>query len=240
MTEPRYLVNPEEVRATNDASTARSIAARPGRPDPVADFAPPGAPIVNLANGLTCLRLALVPVVLLLLFEGGGHETGWRIAAWGGFAVASVTDSVDGEVARRRHLVTSFGKLIDPIADKALIGAALVGLSVLGDLPVWVTVVVLARELGVTLLRFWVIRHGVIPASRGGKLKTLLQAVAIGLYLLPIGAGPLGTLRAVLMAIAVVITLVTGGDYIARALRLRHTSPRAAMKRARRASADLP
>jgi CDP-diacylglycerol--glycerol-3-phosphate 3-phosphatidyltransferase len=213
-------------------------AARKGVPDPAGVPPVPGAPILNLANGLTGLRVALVPVVLVLLFEAGGHHTGWRIAAWGGFAIASITDRIDGEVARRRHLVTSFGKLIDPIADKALIGGALIGLSVLGDLPAWVTIIVLAREAGVTLLRFWVIRHGVIPASRGGKLKTFVQAVATGLYLLPIGAGPLGTLRAVLMTIAVVITLVTGFDYIARALRLRQNSPRAALKRAQRASAD--
>ena len=102
------------------------------------------------------------------------------------FAVASVTDRVDGELARRRGLVTDFGKIADPIADKALIGAALVGLSLLDELPWWVTVVVLVREIGVTLLRFLVIRHGVMPASRGGKLKTLLQAVAIGLLVLPL------------------------------------------------------
>ena len=100
--------------------------------------------------------------------------------------MASVTDRIDGELARRRGLVTDFGKIADPIADKALIGAALVGLSLLGELPWWVTVVVLVREIGVTLLRFFVIRHGVMPASRGGKVKTLLQAVAIGLLVLPL------------------------------------------------------
>jgi CDP-diacylglycerol--glycerol-3-phosphate 3-phosphatidyltransferase len=229
---------PEGPEPRGGALARAAEAAREGVPDPAGVAPVPGAPILNIANGLTGLRLALVPVVLVLLFEAGGHQAGWRVAAWGGFAVAGVTDHIDGEVARRRHLVTSFGKLIDPIADKALIGGSLIGLSVLGDLPVWVTVVVLTREVGVTLLRFWVIRHGVIPASRGGKLKTLLQAVAIGLYLLPIGAGPLGTLRAVLMGIAVVVTVVTGLDYIARALRLRQTSDRAAMKRARRAQAD--
>jgi CDP-diacylglycerol--glycerol-3-phosphate 3-phosphatidyltransferase len=209
--------------------------ARDGIPDPAGTVPVPGVPVLNLANALTVLRLLLVPVVLVLLFTAGGHDAGWRIAAWGAFAVASVTDRIDGEVARRRGLITSFGKLADPIADKALTGATLVGLSVLDDLPNWVTATILTREVGVTLLRFWVIRHGVIPASRGGKLKTLLQGVAIGCYLLPIGAGPLGTLRAVLMAAALVVTLVTGFDYIARALKLRQTSERAAMKRARRA-----
>ena len=100
--------------------------------------------------------------------------------------MASVTDRIDGEIARRRGLVTDFGKIADPIADKALIGAALVGLSLLGELPWWVTVVVLVREVGITLLRFFVIRHGVMPASRGGKVKTLLQGVAIGLLVLPL------------------------------------------------------
>ena len=111
-----------------------------------------------------------------------------RLAAdrdWAVFAVASITDRFDGELARKRSLVTEFGKLADPIADKALVGAALIGLSLLGDLPWWVTVVMLVREVGVTVLRFWVIRHGVIAASRGGKVKTLLQAVAIGLFVLP-------------------------------------------------------
>jgi CDP-diacylglycerol--glycerol-3-phosphate 3-phosphatidyltransferase len=151
------------------------------------------------------------------------------------FAVASYTDRIDGQLARSRNLVTSFGKLVDPIADKALIGAALIGLSLLDELPWWITVLVLVREVGVTLLRFWVIRHGVIAASRGGKLKAFVQAVAIGLYVLPL-TGWLGTGRAVVMAIALVITVVTGLDYVTRALTLRQTSDRAAMKRARKAA----
>lgn len=199
-----------------------------------------GAPIVNVANGLTMLRLALVPVVVALTFVNGGHETGWRIAAWGAFAVVAVTDKVDGELARRRNLVTAFGKLVDPIADKVLIGAALVSLTVLGDLAAWITITIVTREVAVTLLRFWVLRHGVIPASRGGKLKTLLQGLATGCYLLPIGAGPLGTLRAVLMGLAVIVTVVTGIDYVLPALKLRRTSARAAMKRARREKASRP
>jgi CDP-diacylglycerol---glycerol-3-phosphate 3-phosphatidyltransferase len=187
----------------------------------------------NIANALTILRFVLVPAFLLLLLHNGGHDDGWRIAAWAAFAVASVTDRVDGQLARSRGLVTDFGKIADPIADKALIGAALVGLSSLGDLAWWVTVVVLVREIGVTLLRFWVIRHGVMPASRGGKVKTLVQAVAIGLLILPLG-GWLHDAALVVMYVAVVVTVVTGVDYVARALRLRRTSERAAMKRARR------
>jgi CDP-diacylglycerol--glycerol-3-phosphate 3-phosphatidyltransferase len=139
--------------------------------------------------------------------------------------VAALTDRFDGEIARRRGLVTKFGTIADPIADKALIGAALIGLSALGDLPWWVTVVIAVRELGVTGLRFWVLRHGVIAASRGGKLKTLVQSVAIGFYVLPLTAmAPVPVVDWVrwwLMALAVALTLVTGGDYVVRALRLR-------------------
>jgi CDP-diacylglycerol--glycerol-3-phosphate 3-phosphatidyltransferase len=190
---------------------------------------------LNIANQLTILRLLLVPVFAVALLWDDGHSKGWRVAAWTVFAVASWTDRIDGQLARSRGLVTSFGKLADPIADKALTGTALIGLSILDLLPWWVTIVVIVREAGVTLLRFWVIRHGVIPASRGGKLKTLLQGVAIGLYVLPL-SGWLGTARAVVMVLAVTVTLITGIDYVTRALTLRKTSERAAMKRARKAA----
>jgi CDP-diacylglycerol--glycerol-3-phosphate 3-phosphatidyltransferase len=177
----------------------------------------------NIANALTVLRLALVPVFVVTLFAHDGKSDTWRVIAWAVFAIASVTDRIDGDLARKRGIVTEFGKLADPIADKALIGAALVSLSVLNYLPWWITVVVLARELGVTALRFWVLRHGVIPASRGGKLKTLLQAVAIGLYVLPL-TGWLHVVAEVIMYAAVAVALVTGVDYVARAVRLRSSS----------------
>ncbi len=196
---------------------------------------PPTASTWNVANALTVLRLGLVPVFVSLLFVGDGHDPRWRTAAWAAFAVAAITDLVDGELARRHELITDFGKIADPIADKALTGAALVGLSLLGDLPWPVTVVILVREIGVTLLRFWVIRHGVIPASRGGKVKTVLQGLAIGLYVLP-HPGPLAVLAAALMTAAVAVTVVTGADYVYRALRLRRTSARALRKRAERAT----
>jgi CDP-diacylglycerol--glycerol-3-phosphate 3-phosphatidyltransferase len=191
----------------------------PAVPDPAAST-PARAPVRNVANALTLTRLLLVPVfAVLLLAEDGGHS-GWRVGACATFVVASVTDRVDGELARRRGLVTDFGTVADPISDKALIGTALVGLSLLDELPWAVTAVVLVREVGVTVLRFSVIRHGVIPASRGGKLKTLLQGVAIALYVLPL-SGPLASARAWLMAVAVAVTVVTGIDYVGRALRLR-------------------
>lgn len=188
--------------------------------DPIGD-PPSPASAWNVANALTVFRLLLVPVFILTLFASGGHDKVWRVIAWAVFAVASITDRIDGDLARKRGLVTEFGKLADPIADKALIGAALCGLSALGDLPWWVTVVVLTREIGVTLLRFWVIRHGVIPASRGGKLKTLLQAVATGLFvLLPLGSW-IEPIAWTFMAAAIVVALITGIDYVARAVKLR-------------------
>jgi len=196
--------------------------------------APPRVSAWNVANYLTVLRLALVPLFLVLLLGRDGTDDGWRIGAALVFALASYTDRIDGQIARSRGLVTSFGKLADPIADKALTGAALIGLSLLGELPWWVTVVVLVREIGVTLLRFVVIRHGVMPASRGGKLKTLLQGLAIGLYLLPL-SGLAASTRAPVMALAVLVTVATGLDYVVRAVTLRRTSARAVMKRERRA-----
>jgi CDP-diacylglycerol--glycerol-3-phosphate 3-phosphatidyltransferase len=187
---------------------------QPGLPEPAA------IPLVNVANVLTVTRLVLVPVFLLTLFAGGGHSTGWRLVATLVFVVASITDNLDGRLARKLGLVTDFGKIADPIADKALIGSALVGLSVLGDLPWWVTIVIAAREIGITLLRFWVIRFGVIPASRGGKLKTLTQIVAIGLFLLPL-SGAVDVVSWLIMSAALVLTVVTGLDYVVQAVRLR-------------------
>ena len=187
------------------------------------DVAPREVSAWNLPNALTLIRLLLViPFAWLLLHDGGDSSTS-RVWAGVVFVIAAVTDVVDGDIARRRQLVTSVGKIADPIADKALTGTALVGLSLLGELPWWVTIVILVREIGVTLLRLWVIRHGVLAASRGGKAKTVLQTLAILLYLLPLD-GALATLRACVMAAAVVVTVVTGFDYVVRALRLRRAT----------------
>jgi CDP-diacylglycerol--glycerol-3-phosphate 3-phosphatidyltransferase len=177
-------------------------------------------PLVNIANILTVTRLVLVPVFLLALFAGETHPNGWRMVACLVFAVGSITDFIDGHLARKYGLVTDFGKVVDPIADKALTGAALFGLSILGELPWWVTLTIAFRELAVTLLRFWVIRYGVIAASYGGKVKTFAQIIAIGLYLLPLPAA-FDPVLWVGMGIALVLTVVTGLDYVVRALRLR-------------------
>ena len=176
----------------------------------------------NVANILTIVRIVLVPVFIGFLLAGG---TAWRLAALGTFCVASLTDLLDGRLARSRGLVTDFGKIADPIADKALTGAALISLSVLGELPGWVTALILIREVGVTVLRFVVIRRGVIAASQGGKLKTLLQVAAICLYILPASLSPPAWVREVVMAVAVVVTLVTGVDYVVRAVRMHQPPP---------------
>jgi CDP-diacylglycerol--glycerol-3-phosphate 3-phosphatidyltransferase len=196
-----------------------SAAPTDGTPPPEVGVAAVRVPLVNVANILTVSRLALVPVFLLTLFAAE-DSVGWRLTAALVFAVASITDHVDGRLARKLGLVTDFGKVIDPIADKALTGAALFGLSILGELPWWVTLTIAARELGITLLRFWVIRYGVIAASYGGKAKTLAQIVAIGLFLLPL-PGWFDPVEWTMMIIALVLTIVTGVDYVIRAIRLR-------------------
>lgn len=195
----------------------------------------------NIANALTISRMALVPLFAWLLLYDDGHSTSYRLFAFGVFAVATATDRVDGYLARSRGIVTDFGKVSDPIADKALMGMALIGLSIIDLLPWWVTILVLVREVGVTALRFVVIRHGVMPASRGGKVKTALQATAIMLYVLPLDAFPLSgfwqAIAVAVMSLAVIVTVGTGADYVLRAHTLRNTSPRAEAKRARRAAA---
>jgi CDP-diacylglycerol--glycerol-3-phosphate 3-phosphatidyltransferase len=195
----------------------------------------PQASAWNIANALTVLRIALVPVFGWLLLFGGGEDETYRILAAAVFAVAAITDRIDGDLARARGLVTDFGKVADPIADKTLVGMALVGLSLLGELPWWVTVLVLAREIGVTAMRFFVIRHGVMAVSRGGKVKTALQGLAIFLYVLPL-PGNWHIVAVAVMAAAVIVTVVTGLDYVFRAHTLRTTSPRAIAKRERRAA----
>jgi CDP-diacylglycerol---glycerol-3-phosphate 3-phosphatidyltransferase len=177
-----------------------------------------GGSNLNLANGLTVLRIVLVPIFVVLMVASQMTEPGYRVAAALTFVVASLTDFADGWIARTFNQVTSFGKLADPIADKALTGTALVMLSAYGALPWWITAVIVVREIGVTLLRFWVIRFGVISASRGGKAKTVLQILAITWYILPFSK----TLAAVgpwIMLVAVVVTVVTGVDYVLRARR---------------------
>jgi CDP-diacylglycerol--glycerol-3-phosphate 3-phosphatidyltransferase len=185
----------------------------------------------NVPNALTTLRILMVPFFGFAMLVDDGQSLLWRAVAWALFVAAMVTDKVDGDIARSRNLITNFGKIADPIADKALTGMAFVALSVIGELWWWVTVLVLVREWGITLLRFWVIRHGVIAASSGGKLKTVLQTVALGFFVLPLKLlenQPWHTVGLVLwwaavalMTAAVTVTLVTGVDYVVKALAVR-------------------
>ncbi len=171
----------------------------------------------NVANIITVVRIFLAPVFIWLLLADN-HEFGlFRYLAAGLFILAIVTDSVDGLLARRQNLITDFGKLLDPIADKILIGSALVSLSILGELWWWVTILILVREFGITVFRFVVVSDQVIPASRGGKLKTIIQAIATSFYLVPVWlllGDWMHWFNAVLMAIAVVLTLSTGIEYL--------------------------
>ncbi|MGA4960559.1 CDP-diacylglycerol--glycerol-3-phosphate 3-phosphatidyltransferase [Streptomyces pseudogriseolus] len=213
--------SPSPSEDTGIAGTAEAQGStRAPRGGKIAAAAVDQASVWNIANLLTMLRLLLVPAFVMLMLADGGYDPAWRSFAWAAFAIAMITDLFDGHLARTYNLVTDFGKIADPIADKAIMGAALICLSALGDLPWWVTGVILGRELGITLLRFLVIRYGVIPASRGGKLKTLTQGVAVGMYVLAL-TGWLATLRWWVMAAAVVLTVVTGLDYVKQAIVLR-------------------
>jgi CDP-diacylglycerol--glycerol-3-phosphate 3-phosphatidyltransferase len=174
---------------------------------------------VNVPNGLTALRMLLVPVFAWVLLSHP-HDDSWRWMAALIFIIASITDIVDGKVARKYGLVTRFGKLWDPIADKALTGMALVGLSIIGELHWWITIVILVREWGITLLRFLVLKYGVMAANRGGKLKTVMQSIAIVMYLLPLPSW-LHVVGVVVMWVALILTVLTGLDYCWEAYRLR-------------------
>ncbi|WP_453984368.1 CDP-diacylglycerol--glycerol-3-phosphate 3-phosphatidyltransferase [Brevibacterium casei] len=183
----------------------------------------------NVPNALTVVRILLVPVFLVLLLNDGGQNMTTRWWALAVFLLAMLTDKIDGDLARKYNLVTNFGKIADPIADKSLMAAALIGLAIVGELPWWVPVIILVRELGITVLRFFMIRIAVMPASRGGKIKTVLQTVAIGLLLLwkPLAFLVPGPVAVVLLVIAwlvlvaaIIVTIVTGIDYCLQAAKL--------------------
>ncbi len=184
------------------------------------------AQLWNLPNMLTLLRIVMIPFFwVLLMYEDGQNSTA-RIVCTLVFLVAAITDWLDGYLARRQGLVTTFGKIADPLADKALTGVALIGLSVLGELWWWVTILIIAREVGVTVIRFVVLKHGVIAASRGGKAKTVFQMVGIMLFLLPITPDMwlLWWIRNATMFAALLLTTLTGFDYVNKAIRTRSDS----------------
>lgn len=183
----------------------------------------------NVPNALTVLRILLVPVFLILLLADGGHDLTTRWWALVVFLLAMLTDKIDGDLARKYNLITNFGKIADPIADKSLMAAALIGLALVSELPWWVPVIILVRELGITVLRFFMIRIAVMPASKGGKLKTVLQTVAIGLFLLrcplahlvpEVVTFVLVVLAWIIMSAAIVVTVITGIDYCIQAAKL--------------------
>ncbi|MFF1634779.1 CDP-diacylglycerol--glycerol-3-phosphate 3-phosphatidyltransferase [Leifsonia sp. NPDC058248] len=171
----------------------------------------------NVPNVITVVRILLAPLFVWMLLADDGKDGWLRWAAAVLFVLAIATDGVDGAIARRNNLVTELGKLLDPIADKVLTGGALIALSILGELPWWVTIVILVREVGITVYRFVVIRQGVIAASRGGKIKTIVQSVAISLALFPLW-NVFGEwvywVNGIVMTAAVILTVVTGVDYL--------------------------
>ena len=189
------------------------------------------APLLNIANVLTVLRLLLVPVFIWLALLPGDRA---RLAAVVVFVVAAFTDRLDGQLARSWGLVTSFGKIADPIADKALTLSAFVLLSINHRLWWWVTILIVVRELGITVMRFFMLRRAVMAASRGGKIKTTLQMVGLiglltpwSMLLLPAGLAVFLTKAAyVIVAAALVFTVVTGLDYVRQAMRLSHQNGR--------------
>jgi CDP-diacylglycerol--glycerol-3-phosphate 3-phosphatidyltransferase len=171
---------------------------------------------VNLPNVITLARIALAPVFIwvLFLFPAANAAERWIVVAL--FVLASATDGVDGALARRRNQVTDLGKLLDPIADKVLIGGALVALSLLGQVEWWITIVILFREIGITLYRLAVVRNRVIAASGGGKFKTVMQSVAVGFCLSPLASywWPLGLLQSGILYFAMILTVISGAEYI--------------------------
>lgn len=173
---------------------------------------------MTLPNALTVFRILALPFCAWALFKNGGDEPQWQVIAWCMFFVVGMTDILDGRIARKRNQISSFGIILDPIADKAFIATALIGVSILGRLPWWVTIVILAREIGVTILRFAVIKREIISASRGVKVKSLLQNFSTGFYILPLPTY-LYLPRDILMGVAIALTITTGFDYFRSALR---------------------
>ena len=177
----------------------------------------------NAPNIITGVRIVATPFFIWMLLADHGEMGPLRWAAAVFFVAAIATDAWDGHLARSRGLITDLGKLLDPIADKFLTGGALVGLSILGELPWWVTVVVLVREIGITVHRLFEARSVVVAAAWMGKLKTVAQSVAIALALFPF-ATVLGDwviwVNIVTMTIAVALTIASGVDYVVNFARM--------------------
>jgi CDP-diacylglycerol--glycerol-3-phosphate 3-phosphatidyltransferase len=192
----------------------------------------------NIPNALTTLRIVMVPFFAVALLHHQGVDTGWRWIAYAIFAVAMLTDKIDGDLARKHGLVTNFGKIADPIADKAITGMAFIGLAIIHPMfaPwLWwsIAVVVLTREWAVTIARLSIARQVVMPARQSGKVKTMAQALALGGFVAPFGmlSGGWDTpgdvvwwLAAVLLAIAVVLTITSGVEFARDVLAFRRSA----------------
>jgi CDP-diacylglycerol--glycerol-3-phosphate 3-phosphatidyltransferase len=173
---------------------------------------------INLPNALTIFRILALPFCAYALFKNGGDDDSWRIIAFTLFFIVGLSDILDGRIARSRNQITEFGKLLDPIADKAMLATASIGASILGMLSWWVTAIFLIREVAVTILRFAVIKKGVIPASKGAKVKTFFQSFGVGFYILPLPSY-LNLPRDIFMAVAIYLTISTGVTYFRKALK---------------------
>ena len=173
---------------------------------------------LNLPNALTIFRILALPFCAYALFKNGGDDDSWRIIAFTLFFIVGLSDILDGKIARSRNQITEFGKLLDPIADKAMLATASIGASLLGMLSWWVTAIFLIREIAVTILRFAVIKNGVIPASKGAKLKTFFQNFSVGFYILPLPSY-LYLPRDLFTAVAIYLTITTGVTYFRKALK---------------------
>ena len=172
---------------------------------------------LNLPNALTIFRILALPFCAYALFKNGGDDDSWRIIAFTLFFIVGLSDILDGKIARSRNQITEFGKLLDPIADKAMLATASIGASLLGMLSWWVTAIFLIREVAVTILRFAVIKNGVIPASKGAKLKTFFQNFSVGFYILPLPSY-LYLPRDLFTAVAIYLTITTGVTYFRKVL----------------------
>lgn len=173
---------------------------------------------INLPNALTIFRILALPFCAYALFKNGGDDDSWRIIAFTLFFIVGLSDILDGKIARSRNQITEFGKLLDPIADKAMLATASIGASILGMLSWWVTAIFLIREVAITILRFAVIKNGVIPASKCAKLKTFFQNFGVGFYILPLPSY-LNLPRDIFMAVAIYLTITTGVTYFRKVLR---------------------
>ena len=164
-------------------------------------------------NTLTVTRILLIPVGVYTLFNDGGDNPSFQILSWCIYFVLGLTDIADGKWARQSNRVTSLGTFLDPVADKALIGSAMISLSILNRFPWWITCVILFREIGITLFRLLVIRGGVIPASKGGKLKSTMQSFGVGFFMLPLPAW-LDWFKYSFITVAIILTITSGYDYL--------------------------